>query len=53
MPEGLLPVLLIIGFVALYVVAKVIGYMRKSEQQWEKVDKSKLKEWDDDDDWDA
>lgn len=51
MPEGLLPVLLIIGFVVIYVVAKVIGYMRKSEQQWEQVDKSKLKEWEDDDEW--
>jgi large-conductance mechanosensitive channel len=53
MPEGLLPVFLIIAFVVLYVVAKVIGYMRKSEQQWEQVDKSKLREWEDDDDWDA
>jgi hypothetical protein len=26
--------------------------MRRSEQQWRKVDKSKLREWDDDDDWD-
>ena len=48
MPEGLLPVFLIIAFVVLYVVAKVIGYMRKSEQQWEQVDKSKLREWKDD-----
>ena len=51
MPEGLLPVLLIIVFVVLYVVAKVVGYARKSEQQWQQVDKSKLREWDDDDDW--
>jgi len=41
-------VLIIAGFVC-YVVAKVIGYMRKSERQWQQVDKSKLKSWDDDD----
>ena len=52
MPEGLLPVLLIIAFVILYVIGKVVGYVRKSEQQWQEVDKSKLKEWEDDDDWD-
>lgn len=34
----------------IYVVAKVWSYMRDSEAQWEQVDKSKLREWDDEDD---
>jgi len=50
-PEGLWTVLAIIGAVAVYVIAKVIQNMRKSEQQWQEVDKSKLKEWEEDDDW--
>lgn len=49
MPEGLWPVLAIIAAVVVYVVAKVIENMRKSERQWEEVDKSKLREWEDDD----
>ncbi len=49
MPEGLLPILLIIAAVIVYTIAKVVQNVRKSEQQWEQVDKSKLKEWDDDD----
>ena len=50
MPEGLLPLLLIIAGIVLYTVVKVIQNVRKSEQQWEQVDKSKLKEWEDEDD---
>ncbi len=49
MPEGLLPILLIVAAVIVYVVAKVVQNVRKSEQQWEQVDKSKLRIWDDDD----
>jgi len=51
MPDGLLPILLIIGVVAIYTIGKVIENVRKSERQWDEVDKSKLKEWDDEDDW--
>ncbi|MGB5164287.1 MAG: hypothetical protein WBN09_04140 [Woeseiaceae bacterium] len=51
MPEGLWIVLMIIVFVAIYVLAKVIDYMRISDKQWKEVDKSKLKEWQDDDEW--
>jgi len=36
--------------VIIYTVAKVIGYVKQSEQQWREVDKSKLREWDDDED---
>lgn len=47
MPDGLLPILLIVAGVILYTLVKVIQNVRKSEQQWDQVDKSKLKEWDD------
>jgi hypothetical protein len=50
MPDGLIYLLIFIAIVVIYTVAKVIGYMRQSERQWEQVDKSKLKEWDDDED---
>ena len=49
MPEGLLPILLLIAVIIVYALAKVVQNVRKSEQQWDRVDKSKLKEWDDDD----
>lgn len=50
MPEGLLPILVLIAIVIIYTVAKIIGYMRRSDRQWQQVDKSKLREWDDEDD---
>ena len=50
MPEGLLPILILIAFVFIYVIAKVVENVRLSAKQWEQVDKSKLKEWDDDED---
>ena len=31
-----------------YVGGKVYAAMKKSEQQWQQVDKSRLKTWDDD-----
>ena len=45
-----IPILIII-LVVLYTLAKVLQYMRKSEEDWKKVDKSKLKSWDDDEEW--
>jgi len=51
MPDGLLPILAFIAIVIIYVIAKVIENVKKSEQQWLQVDKSKLRDWDDDDDW--
>jgi sensor domain CHASE-containing protein len=51
MPEGLWPILLFIAVVVVYTIAKVVQYMKQSERQWQQVDKDKLKEWDDDDDW--
>ena len=50
MPEGLWIVLAIIAFVVVYVIAKVRHYMRQSDRQWLEVDKSKLREWEDDED---
>jgi len=50
MPDGLLPILLIIGAVLIYTIGKVIENMRKSQRQWDQADKSKLRTWDDDDD---
>ena len=41
--------LLLLG-VIIYVAGKVLGYMRQSQAEWERVDKSKLKKWDDEDD---
>jgi hypothetical protein len=52
MPGSLIVVLLIIAAIIIYTIAKVVSLNRLSEQQWEQVDKSKLKEWDDEDDWD-
>jgi hypothetical protein len=50
MPDGLWPVLILIAFVLIYVVAKIRENMRVRDEQWKKVDKSKLREWDDEDD---
>ena len=48
MPNGLIFLLIMIALIIVYTVAKVLQYMRRSEEQWQQVDKSKLKEWDDD-----
>lgn len=45
---GFWSVMLLILIVIVYVISKVVFYARKSEQQWQAVDKSKLKEWQDD-----
>ena len=49
MPEGLLPIIVLIAVIIIYTIAKVIKYSRQSDRQWREVDKSKLREWDDDD----
>ena len=48
MPDGLTYLLVFIAVVVIYTIAKVIAYMRTSEQQWREVDKSKLRKWEDD-----
>jgi hypothetical protein len=50
MPDGLLPILMLIAGVIVYVIVKVMENVRKSAKQWEQVDKSKLKKWEDDED---
>ena len=50
MPDGLLPILMLIAGVIIYVIVKVMENVRKSAKQWQQVDKSKLKEWQDDED---
>ena len=52
MPKGLLLLLVLIAVVIVYTIARVVSLNRLSQQQWEEVDKSKLKEWEDDDEWD-
>ena len=37
-----------IRVVILYAISKVAYYKRKREEQWQAVDKSKLREWEDD-----
>lgn len=49
MPAGLISILIMIAIVIIYVLAKVMQLSRRSEQQWREVDKSKLREWQDDD----
>jgi len=49
MSEGFWPVVFIVAGVIVWVLAKVAANVRKSEQQWREVDKSKLKEWQDED----
>ncbi len=51
MPNGLAFLLIMIVVIIIYTIVRVIQYARLSEKQWEQVDKSKLKEWEDDDEW--
>ena len=50
-PKGLIVLLVMIAFIIVYTLVRVVQYVRLSEKQWQQVDKSKLKEWDDDDEW--
>ena len=51
MPSGLILLLIMIALIVIYTIAKVLQYMRLSDAQWRDVDKSKLKQWEDDDEW--
>ena len=48
MPDGAIYLLIFVAVVIVYTIVKILQYQRRSEQQWEQVDKSKLKEWVDD-----
>lgn len=50
MPDGFVYFLIFIVGGIVYTVAKIVQLQRKSARQWEQVDKSKLKEWDADED---
>ena len=50
-PDGLTFLLVMIAFIIVYTLVRVVQYVRLSDKQWQQVDKSKLKEWEDDDDW--
>ena len=51
MPDGLWLLIAFVVVIVIYTAAKVRRLMRVSDEQWKKVDKTKLKEWDDEDDW--
>ena len=51
MPDGLVLILVFIAVVVAYTIAKVVQHNRRSQEQWDDVDQSKLREWDDDDEW--
>jgi uncharacterized membrane protein len=50
MKTGLILTLSLLAIVIAWVIVKVAYYARLSERQWQKVDKSKLRPWDDEDD---
>ena len=50
MKANLWSVVLLILIVLVWVIAKVRYYMRVSDEQWKRVDKSKLREWPEDED---
>ena len=50
-PDGLTFLLFMIAFIIVYTLVRVVQYVRLSDKQWQQVDKSKLREWEDDDDW--
>jgi len=52
MPNGLILLLVMIAVIIVYTIARVVSLNRLSQQQWEQTDKSKIKEWNDEDDWD-
>jgi hypothetical protein len=52
MQANLASILLLLAIIVVYVVAKVRYYMRVSDEQWRRVDKSKLVDWRDDEDRD-
>jgi len=48
--DGTWPILAIVVIVIAWVLSKVFFYMRKSDAEWQQVDKSKLRKWEDDED---
>ena len=50
MPDGLWPILVLIAMIVAGVLAWVRYYVQLSDRQWRQIDKSKLREWDDEED---
>jgi len=50
MSTGLFLTIALLAIVIVWVLAKVAYYARRSEEQWRRVDKSKLRRFDDEDD---
>ena len=50
MKANLLSISVLILVIVIWVIAKVRHYMRVSDEQWRRVDKSKLVTWADDED---
>lgn len=48
MSSGFWLVVVFILFVVAWVISKVLFYVRKSEQQWQDADKSKIRKFEDD-----
>ena len=48
MSDGLIFLLVMIAVIIVYTIARVLQLIRLSDKQWDQVDKSKLKDWDDD-----
>ena len=49
MPDTLWLILAFIAVVIVYTAAKIRRNIKISEEQWQQVDKSKLREWEEDD----
>lgn len=50
MSTGFILSLMLLAIIVTWVIAKVIYYARVSERQWQKVDRSKLRRRDEEDD---
>jgi len=50
MSDELQLALAVLAVFVIYVLAKVFSYMRQSNAEWDQVDKTKLKKWEDEDD---
>lgn len=52
MRAELILVLVLLAAGAVYLIFYLRAMMRRSQEQWERADKSKLREWDDEEDSD-
>ena len=50
MSDELQLVLAVVAVFVIYVLARVLSYIRQSDAEWKQADKTKLKQWEDEDD---